>query len=81
MNRPTVREEDFKKIRDFIYECVSYYSKDDKGIIYNGEYNQIQIEQANILQQHICAYVDMFSQIICDNRTFDNKYFENKIRS
>lgn len=72
-----------KEYRDYIYSIVQYFGEfdNDNGIIYDdGEYTTIQQEQACELQRRISAYMDMLSQIVCDDRQFDNVYFSNKLR-
>lgn len=63
-------------IRNITYHLVSYYNEDNKGPIYDGSYDQTQIEQATRLQQDIRNKVDIFSQVF-EHRNFDNDYFED----
>lgn len=64
----------FKMAREIAYGEVSFYSENDKGIIYNGEYTQTQIDQATKLQQKIRDDCDCFTQIICNKREFEKGY-------
>lgn len=61
--------------RNVMYYLVSYYNEDNKGPIYDGSYDQLQIEQATRLQQDIRNKVDILGQVF-DHRIFDNDYFE-----
>lgn len=63
-------------IRNATYHLVSYYDENNKGPIYDGSYDQIQIEQATRLQQDIRNKVDIFGQVF-EHRNFDNDYFED----
>ena len=63
-------------IRNITYHLVSYYSEDNKGPIYDGSYDQLQIEQATRLQQNINGKVDILNQVF-SHRNFENDYFED----
>lgn len=63
-------------VRNSIYHLVSFYDENNKGPIYDGSYDQLQIEQATRLQQNISQKVDVLAQVF-DHRNFDNEYFED----
>lgn len=63
-------------IRNITYHLVSYYNDSDKGPIYDGSYDQMQIEQATRMQQTIRNNVDIFGQIF-DHRFFEDDYLED----
>lgn len=69
-------DEIFWLIRNISYELVSYYDADHKGQIYDGSYDQIQIEQATRLQQRLRTIADIMNQVF-NHRNFDNDYFED----
>lgn len=64
--------------RNIIYDLVSYYGENSKGEIYNGNYTDMQIEQATRLQQNICGMIKALGQVF-NNQTFSNDYFEDLI--
>jgi hypothetical protein len=72
-------EESLRLIREIAYDMVSYYGKDSKGIIYQGDFSQYHIEQATILQTEISTMCDLFAQSIVDKREFEIKNFEKYI--
>lgn len=63
-------------VRNITYDLVSYWSEDNKGRIYDGSYDKLQIEQATRMQQAIRNRVDIFNQIL-NHRNFENDYFED----
>lgn len=65
-------------IRNISYYLVSYYNEYDKGPIYDGSYDSLQIEQATRLQQSISGMSNCMKQVF-DHRNFDNDYFEDII--
>lgn len=71
------QQEIFKLMRELLYEQISYYGDNDKGIIYNGDYSQINIEQATIINNKIRGYIGIYSQIICNKREFSEDYLES----
>lgn len=68
-----------KMFREICYDQVAYYGEENKSIIYNGEYEQLNIEQANRLQRNVSTAVDLFSQSILGKRVFDEKYLAERI--
>lgn len=69
-------DEIFWLIRNISYDLVSYYDEEHKGQIYNGSYDQLQIEQATRLQQRLRTIADVMNQVF-NHRNFDNDYFED----
>lgn len=63
-------------VRNITYDQVSYYDKDLKGVIYNGNYNDNQIEQATSFQRKLSTMCDLFRQVVVDKREFDNNYLD-----
>ena len=72
-------EESLRLIREIVYDMVSYYGEDSKGIIYKGGFSQYHIEQATVLQTEISTMCDLFAQSIVDKREFQVKDFERYI--
>lgn len=69
-----------KMFREICYDQICYYGEDNKGHIYNNdEYTQKHIEQATYLQRKISTAVDLYSQVIVDKHTFDEKYLEERL--
>ena len=71
-------EEICKCFREILYEKISYYGEDNKGIIYNGTYSETQVGQATRLQQKISGYIDLYNQIISKHNEFDEEYLRDK---
>ncbi len=65
-------EEILKMIREITYDMVAPNSK-----IYNGDYSEINVEQANRFQSQLRDMCDFFAQSIVDKRTFDENYLKN----
>ena len=70
--------EQCKLFREICYDKISYYSDEDKGIIYNGKYSQKNIEQATSIQQQISTMISLYEQIIDDKREFESGYLKSK---
>lgn len=70
--------EQCKLFREICYDKISYWSEEHKGIIYNGEYSQKNIEQATSIQQQISTMIDLYSQIINGKREFEERYLKSK---
>ena len=68
-----------KLVRHVSYDMTCYYGDDLKGVIYNGEYSQLHIEQATTLQREIRTMCDLFNQSVVGKREFDQKHFETYI--
>lgn len=71
-------EEICKMFREIFYSKISYYDENNKGIIYNGEYSDINIEQATRIQQRLREDIALFEQIMSDKREFDEIYLRSK---
>lgn len=69
-------EELMKVLRELAYSEVAYYSASNKAPLYSDDRDQLNIEQANRLQQRISAITDLFTQSIVDKRTFDEDYLK-----
>ena len=69
-------DELFWVVKNTYYDLVSYYGENDHGVFYNGSYDDLQIEQATRLQQHIRTLADIFHQVQ-KHGNFDNNYFED----
>lgn len=71
----------FKEIcwiyRNIAYDMVAYWDQNNKSKIYDGSYSELNIEQANRLQQGISSLVDLFEQSTTDKREFDEDYLRN----
>lgn len=71
----------FKEIcwifRNIAYDMVAYYDQNNKSKIYDGSYSDLNIEQANRLQQQISVIVDLFEQSIVDKREFEEGYLRD----
>lgn len=63
-------------IRNITYNQVAYWDESDKGMIYDGNHSQINIEQATRLQQHLSGFSDLLEQSL-NGRVFDADYFED----
>lgn len=63
--------------RNVVYDQVAYYNQNSKGIVYNGEYSDLNVEQANRLQQQISTLLDLFSQSVNSKREFDEDYLKS----
>ena len=67
-------------IRNITYDQTAYYSEDEKGIIYNGSYDEGQIHDATNLQREISKFCDLFGQVVINHRNFgDDTYLENNM--
>ena len=71
-------EETCKLFRELLYKPISYYSSDNKGLIYDGTYSETQIEQATRLQQKLSGCIDLYNQIITKHNEFDEGYLRDK---
>ena len=71
----TLRES-LKMMREMVYDMTSWWSDDNKGIVYNGEYSEDHIWQATMLGNGLRALADVFNQSIVDKREYDQDYFE-----
>lgn len=71
-------EETCKLFREILYKPISYYSSDNKGLIYDGTYSETQIEQATRLQQKLSGYIDLYNQIVTKHNEFDEGYLRDK---
>ena len=71
----------FKEIcwifRSIAYDMVAYYDQNAKAKIYDGTHSELNIEQANRLQQQISSLVDLFEQSIVDKREFNEGYLKD----
>lgn len=67
-----------KLFREICYDKVAYWSESNKGVVYDGTYEPLNIEQANRLQQAISRDVDLFEQSVVRKRTFDEGYLREK---
>lgn len=71
----------FKEIswiyRNIVYDWVAYWSSESKGKVYDGTYSDLNIEQANRLQQQISSLADLFEQSVIDKREFNEDYLKN----
>lgn len=64
-------------MRTIIYDQVSYWSENDHSIIYDQDRPELNIEQANRLQQQLSALLDLYGQSIIDKRIFNEDYLKN----
>lgn len=71
-------EEIVKCFREILYEPISYWDENHNGIIYDGTYNNAQIEQATRIQQRLSTCLDLYNQIISSHREFDESYLKDK---
>ena len=75
-------KEILKMTREVMYDMVSYYDEQNCAMIYkSNDYGDIHIEQITNLQRHSRQALDLFSQVICGKREFDNDYIENIYRA
>ena len=71
----TLRES-LKMMCEMVYDMTSYWSDDNKGIVYNGEYSEDHIWQATMLGNGLRALADVFNQSIVEKREYDQDYFK-----
>ena len=72
-------EEVCKMFREICYDQIAYYSGENKGIIYKGNYSQRNIEQATYLQRKVSTAIDLYSQVIVCKREFDENYLKDRL--
>lgn len=76
LQRQYTFEELMKAFREIVYDEVAYHSEANHAPLYSEDRDQLNIEQANRLQQRISAFVDLYTQSIVDKRTFDEGYLK-----
>ena len=65
-------------IRNISYDMVSYWDKDNCGIIYKSEkYSKINREQACQIQRDLSTCCNLFGQSIIDKREFEENYINS----
>lgn len=64
-------------MRNILYDQVCYYNDTDKGVVYNGQYTELNKEQANRFQQQLSTLLDLFGQSIANKREFNNDYLKS----
>ena len=65
-------------IRNISYDMVSYWDKDNCGIIYKSEaYSKLNREQACQIQRDLSTCCDLFGQSIIDKREFEENYINS----
>jgi len=70
-------KEILKMIREISYDMVSYYDKDNKGIIYQSDdYSENNRNQACRLQRLLSTACDLFAQSVIEKREFEEGYLE-----
>ena len=66
-------------IRNISYDMVSYWDKDNCGIIYKSEaYSKLNREQACQIQRDLSTCCNLFGQSIIDKREFEEEYINYK---
>mgnify|MGYP003518080088 FL=1 len=66
-------------IRNISYDMVSYWDKDNCGIIYKSEkYSKLNREQACQIQRDLSTCCDLFGQSIIDKREFEEEYINHR---
>lgn len=62
--------------RNITYDQIKYFSEDNKGIVYDGSYDRVMIEQATDFQRKISTYTDLMTQTVSRHRVFDEGYLK-----
>lgn len=70
----------FKEInwiyKSLAYDLVSYYDQNTKARLYDGTHTDLNVEQANRLQQQLSSITDLFEQSVIDKREFNEDYLK-----
>lgn len=63
--------------RNICYDQVAYYGEYSHSKIYDEkDRTELNIEQANRLQQRLSTFIDLYNQSIIDKREFDENYLK-----
>lgn len=70
----------FKEInwiyRSLAYDLVAYYDQNNKARLYDGTFTNLNVEQANRLQQQLSSITDLFEQSVINKREFNEDYLK-----
>lgn len=74
-------KEIFWILRNISYDQVAYWSQTSHSKIYDeeteGKRTNLNVEQANRLQQQLSSIIDLYEQAILDKREFDEGYLKD----
>ena len=78
LNKEYSVDEIFWIIRNLTYDYIRYFGEDNKGIVYDGSYSDINVEQATRAQQSLSTSADIMCQVISSKREFEDSYLISK---
>ena len=78
LNKEYSVDEIFWIIRNLTYDYIRYFGEDNKGVVYDGSYSDINVEQATRAQQSLSTSADIMRQVISSKREFEDSYLISK---
>ena len=78
LNKEYSVDEIFWIIRNLTYDYIRYFGEDNKGVVYDGSYSDINVEQATRAQQSLSTSADIMRQVISSKREFEDRYLISK---